>query len=104
MDIGQDKKPFRKIYVDENNELFQELIKDPLLWTLFTLCTMKARRTIELSPRGLCQNEFWLSETEYSKFGLKNTQKGQIPRKLKILMSLILLKKHIDRYVKKELQ
>lgn len=86
-------KPFRQLYADEHDELFLTLIKDSLLWTIFTLCTIRARRKLEPSPEGLEQGEFWLSQMEYEKFGLKETQKTQIVRRLKTLQNLRLVSK-----------
>lgn len=76
------KKPYRQLFADENNELFQTLMKDPLSWAIYTVCALRARRTHVPSPEGLEQGEFWLSEMEYAKFGLKQSQRGQISRRL----------------------
>lgn len=78
----ESKKPFRKFFADEHNELFQKLFKDGLLWRLFTLIAFRARRVLKPSPEGLEQFEFVLSETEFAKFGLKESQRGQIRRKI----------------------
>lgn len=86
-------KPFRKLFADEHNELFRYLVKDPLLLTIFILCSIRARWNTEPSPEGLAQQEFWLSQTEYEKFGLKKSQHGQIDRKLQILIKLRLITK-----------
>lgn len=86
-------RPFRQLYADEHNELFQRLLKDPLLLAVYILCAIRARRVKEISPDGLAQFEFWLAQTEYAKFGLKPSQHSAIARKLQILINLKLISK-----------
>lgn len=87
------RKPFRMLFADEHNELFRYLIQNPLLWSIFTVCAIRARWKDEPSPEGLHQGEFWLSSTEYWKFGLNESQHGQISRKLLKLCRLHLIVK-----------
>ncbi len=86
-------KPWRQLYADEHDELFKLLLKDRLLLAVFVLCAIRARRVKKVSPEGLSQFEFFLSELEFNKFGLKKAQKGQVRRRLLKLIRLGLVSK-----------
>lgn len=81
------------IFRRDSNELYSDLIKKPLLWVIYCECARRARRSSSISSNGLKQGEFWLSKTEYKKFGLKETQADQITRSLNKLISLGIIEK-----------
>ena len=56
------------------------LWRSPLHIRLLIAISMRARRSSWQDFDGLRQGEFYLSETEYDKFGLKKSQKWQINR------------------------
>lgn len=59
------------------------LWKNPFHVRLLLEISIRARRVTERSIDSLEQGEFYLSETEYSKFDLKSTEKWQICRAIK---------------------
>lgn len=93
-------KPFRMVSADENSELFRYLLKRPLLLAIYWVCFTRARRVLTLSRDGLKQFEFYLSELEYEKFGLRSSQKGKITRRMQELIRLNLIKKSGSKTVK----
>ncbi len=79
-------KYFFKLFI--NNEQLDYLRSDPLLFAVLIECARRARRVKDTSPEGLEQKEFFLSRTEFAKFGLRASQQGLIDRRMKELVKL----------------
>lgn len=77
---------FVKLFRVETDEWFEYFRKDPLLFVILITCAIRARRTNLKSPNGLSKGEFWISEMEYIKFGLKKSQKGKIRTRIQQLI------------------
>lgn len=71
---------YTKIMVDSYERQEKLLWRRPLQIHLLIAISMRARRSSWTDFDGLCQGEFYLSEEEYDKFGLKRSQKWQINR------------------------
>lgn len=87
-------KYFIQIDANEYNETINELIKDPLLFTVLFVCARRARKSEEPHPTlGLLKWEFLISETETEVFGLLPTQHGKLYRCLQNLLRWNFIKK-----------
>ncbi len=100
MKTEMEHEPINKKRVSEiffklfnNAEYLDRLVSEPLLLAVLIECARRARRRKDISPDGLEQGEFFLSRTEYKKFGLKATQQGKIERRLHVLAKWNLIKK-----------
>jgi hypothetical protein len=78
----------------EQNETMDYLLKNPLLFAVLFDCSRRARRIKEACRiTKLEQGEFFISETETEKFGLKKTQSGILRRCIQNLLSLKIVEK-----------
>ncbi len=85
-------KYFTKFTTDEHNELMKYLISNGLSLQVLLVATCRASRK-KNQIMDLEENEFYLSETEFKKFGLKKTQKGKLARTIKSLVDLKIFQK-----------
>ncbi len=70
-------KYFTKVTTDEHHELFEWCNKKPLRWAV--LMTMSSRvASKDMVTKNIKKGEFFFSETEYKKFGLKKSQSGNL--------------------------
>jgi hypothetical protein len=84
---------FSKITTDEYNDIVVWLNKaDGLYWKIVLTAYQRASR-INNKITGLDKGEFYLSETETEKFGLKKTQHGKIRRSIMKLICIKLISK-----------
>ena len=81
------------IKINHESEMNNVFIGDPLLFMLLYQCAIRARRINGVSIDGLSQKEFFFSEIECTKFGLKLSQHNQIARRIEKLISLGFIEK-----------
>jgi len=85
-------KQYRQFTTNEYSKNYQWLIKKPIRLAVFSLCAIRARRE-EFKADNLAVGEFYLAETEYYKFDLKKSQRGQIRRVIRELIQADLVEK-----------
>lgn len=83
---------FTKVTTDTNHELFSWLNEKPLRWAV--LMTISARvASKDQVTTGLSKGEFFISETEYKKFGLSLSERGKLRRTIFELVEVKIIEK-----------
>jgi len=83
---------FTKVTTDTSHELFLWLNEKPLRWAV--LMTISARvASKDQVTTGLSKGEFFISETEYQKFGLSLSERGKLRRTIFELIDVKIIEK-----------
>lgn len=83
---------FTKVTTNANHELFLWLNKKPIRWAVLMNITARVASQEQVTT-GLAKGEFFISETECEKFGLKKSQQGILRRTIMELARMKFIEK-----------
>jgi len=85
-------KFFIKVNADTQNKLSKYLCENPLLYVIVHEAAKRARKTDGVGD-DLKKDEFYFSQTEYKRFGLRKSQHGILARAIKKAVELKIFEK-----------
>lgn len=94
--MGNTPQFFTKITTDAHHELFVWANKKPLRWAILMTIASRVASKDQITT-GLSKGEFFLSETEYKKFGLEKSKQGNIRRIVNELITFRIVQKVENR-------
>lgn len=83
---------FTKVTTDTSHELFSWLNEKPLRWAVLMTISARVASKYQVTT-GLSKGEFFISETEYQKFGLSLSERGKLRRTIFELIEVKIIEK-----------
>ena len=83
---------FTKVTTDENHELFKWATEKPIRWAVLMVISSRVASKDQVTT-GLAKGEFFISETEYNKFGLSLSERGKLRRTILELVDVKIIEK-----------